>query len=395
MLKSILRSNIFQKSIKLILLVHEAIDKGLLLFISTIIAILMANSKFVDLYYGFIEQSFEISLGKRSFILSVHEWINEFFMSIFFLLVSIDIKCEVIDGNLKNRSQRILPIISAFFGVIFPVLIYILFNYKDEFAMRAWAVPATTDIAFSLGAFMIFCKGLPSDLKTFLIALAIVDDLIAITIVALFYKSTLQLKYLFYIIICCVVLYIFNRKKVSSLQAYMITGTFLWYFFFKSGVHSTISGVILGFFVPLKTVDNLSLKNLKRVLSLHINYFILPLFAFANSGISLSLVNMKSLCHPIVLGITFGLMVGKTIGISLTVYVLNFFKVVSFPRNVKIKHYYYVSILCGIGFTMSLFISLIAFSNDILYLELIKLGIVLGSVTSIIVVIVLIKIFKH
>ncbi|WP_236869638.1 Na+/H+ antiporter NhaA [Candidatus Bandiella numerosa] len=385
-----------QRLVNFALLCHQAFSKGLLLFSCTVLAIIIANTKFASLYHRFIEQNFQISLGSSSFSLSIHAWINEFLMALFFLVVGMEIKREMIDGHLKSKSQRILPIVAACFGVIFPVLIYIAFNYHDEIAMQAWAIPAATDIAFALGVFAVFGRKLPLALRVFLTALAIIDDLIAVIIIALFYSGTLYLSYFIPITLCCLLLYLLNRAKISALEPYLIIGIFMWYFFFKSGIHSTISGVILGMFIPVKVSNNnFPLKRLEKVLAPYVEYLILPLFAFSNSGICFGSINLASLHHSVVMGIVLGLLVGKTFGISLAVHILKALKIIILPENVQMKHYYYISVLCGIGFTMSLFIALIAFENNLIYLELAKIGIILGSLISTIAVVVLMKIFKE
>ncbi len=377
------------------ILLHKAVNKGLLLFGSTLMAILVANSSFTTLYSRFIEQNFQISFDHNSFSLSVYQWINEFLMSIFFLVVAMTIKREMIEGHLKSTSQRIFPIIAACFGVILPVVIYIAFNYKDAIAIRGWATPAATDVAFALGIFTIFGKSLPITLRVFITALAIIDDLIAVIIITLFYSGSLHFEYCIPIIICCILLYFLNQLKLSILAPYLIIGIFMWYCFFKSGIHSTISGVMLGIFIPLKISNhNLPLKKLKKILTPPVEYFILPLFAFSNSGIHLQLINFESFYHPVVLGIALGLFIGKTLGISFVVYILKNLKIISFTGHVPIKYYYYVSMLCGIGFTMSLFISSIAFANHLIYLDLAKVGIILGSLISTVLAIILMKILK-
>ena len=385
-----------QRLVNFAFLFHQAVNKGLLLFSCTVLAIIIANTKFASLYHHFLEQNFQISLGSNSFSLSIHAWINEFFMAFFFLVVGMEIKREMIDGHLKSKSQRILPIVAACFGVIFPILIYIAFNHHDEIAMQAWAIPAATDIAFALGVFAVFGRKLPLTLRVFLTALAIIDDLIAIIIIALFYSNTLYLGYFIPIALCCILLYLLNRAKVSALEPYLIIGIFMWYFFFKSGIHSTISGVILAMFIPLKVSNNdFPLKRLEKILIPYVEYLILPLFAFSNSGICFGSINLASLHHSVVMGIVLGLLVGKTFGISLAVHILKALKIIILPENVQMKHYYYISVLCGIGFTMSLFIALIAFENNSIYLELAKIGIIFGSLISTIVAIVLMKIFKE
>lgn len=384
-----------KKLIDFALLFHQAVNKGLLLFSSTIFALIIANSQFSDIYHHIIETKFSLSFGDESFSLSIHHWVNEFLMSLFFLVVGMEIKREMIEGHLMTREQRIMPVIAACFGVICPVLIYIAFNYKDNIAMKSWAIPAATDIAFALGVFAIFGKNLPIVLRVFLAALAIIDDLIAVIIIALFYSGNLELGYFIPIIMCCLLLYLLNKSNISSLVPYIIIGLFLWYFFFQSGIHSTISGVLLGMFVPLKIKGNSCLlKKLEKYLAPYVAYIILPLFAFSNSGVKLTDVNLEMLLNPVVMGIVVGLFVGKTVGISASVYFMRFFKIISFPKGVKMKHYLSIAALCGIGFTMSLFIALIGFDGNPEHLRLAKLGVLLGSLLSSIVAIIMMKMTK-
>ena len=384
-----------KRLINFALLFHEAVNKGLLLIGSTLLAIILANSQFSHLYNNFVEQDLAISLGKASFSLSIHGWVNDFLMAIFFLAVGMEIKREMMDGHLTTKEQRILPVVSACFGVIFPVLIYIAFNFNDNVAMQAWATPAATDIAFALGVFAILGRRLPVALRVFLTALAIIDDLIAVIIIALFYAGPLQLEYFPPIMLCCLLLYLFNRSRLISLAPYLLVGMFMWYFFFKSGIHSTISGVLLGAFIPLKiSKDSYPLKRLEKILTPYVAYLILPLFAFSNSGVNLGNIHFETLFHPVVLGIVLGLFVGKTVGISCSVHILQKLRVISISQNISIRHFYFVSILCGIGFTMSLFIALIAFENNPIYFEFAKVGIILGSVLSVAVATITMKFFQ-
>ena len=383
-----------QKLTSFILLLHKVIDSNFLLLYGAIASIVVANSKFSILYHDFMKQNFQISFGNNFFSLSIQEIINELLMSIFFLVIGMEIKREITDGHLKTKSQRTLPILAACSGVIFPIIIYTIFNYQDKIAIKGWAIPAATDIAFALSVFIIFGKKLPITLRIFITALAIIDDVISMIIITAFYSGTIRLEYLVLIILCCVVLYIFNRLNVSSLEFYLVIGLISWYCFFKSGIHSTISGIILGIFIPFKSSEDHSpLKKLEKILTPYVQYFILPLFAFANSGISLTSVKLGSFCHPVILGIVFGLFIGKTLGISFAVYVLKFFHLISFSDNITMKQYCYAGMLCGIGFTMSLFISSIAFAHHFVYFELAKVGITFGSLISVILVIVLMKIF--
>jgi NhaA family Na+:H+ antiporter len=384
-----------RKLVDFALLFHKAVDKGFLLFGSAILGLIIANSHFSHLYHHFLEQTLSIPFGPNGFSLSIHHWINDLLMSIFFLIVGMEIKREMSDGHLVTKEQRILPIVAASFGVAFPVLIYIAFNFQDDIAMKAWAAPATTDIAFALGVFAIFGRKLPATLRVFLTALAIIDDLIAVIIIALFYSGPLQLFYFLPIALCYMLLYLLAKYKVASLISYLLIGIFMWYFFFQSGIHPTISGVLLGMFIPMKDSSNKSpLKNLERILTPYSAYLILPLFAFSNSGIDFSNVTFGSLLHPVVLGIIFGLLIGKTFGISLSVHLLQKLRIVSLPNNIKMKHFYYVSILCGIGFTMSLFIALIAFELHSEYLEFAKIGIIFGSILAAIITPIAMKVFK-
>ena len=383
-----------QKLRSLILFIHKAIDSSFLLLYSAIASIVAVNSKFSILYYDFMKQSFQISCGNNSFSLSIQEIINELLMSIFFLVIGMEIKREIIDGHLKTTSQRTLPILAACFGVIFPIIIYTIFNYQDKIAIKGWAIPAATDIAFALSVFIIFGKKLPITLRIFITALAIIDDFISMIIITAFYSGTLRVEYFALITLCCALLYLFNRLNVSSLELYLVMGLISWYCFFKSGIHSTISGIILGIFIPFKISEYHSpLKKLEKILTPYVQYFILPLFAFVNSGISLTSVKLGSFCHPVILGIVFGLFIGKTLGISFAVYILKFLHLTSFPDNITMKQYCYAGMLCGIGFTMSLFISSIAFADHFIYFELAKVGIIFGSLISIISVVALMKIF--
>ena len=386
---------IVKKFIDILFFLHSRVNKGALLFISAILAVIVSNSKFSYLYYSLIGQDLSLSLGSSTFSFSLHQWTNEFLMAIFFLVVGMEIKKEMVVGSLKSRSQRIVPIIAACFGVIFPILIYIFFNYQDKVAMKAWAIPAATDIAFALGVFTIFNKNIPPTLRLLLIAIAVIDDLIAIVIIAFFYTRALHLEYFIPIIVCCISLYLLNRVKVFSMAIYLIIGVFMWYCFLRSGIHSTISGVVLSIFIPLKiSNDHFPVKKIEKLLLPYVEYLILPLFVFVNSGISLTLMNFNSLLHPVVLGIALGLFVGKAFGIFVPIYIFKALKIITLQDDIKVKHYGYISILCGIGYTMSLFVGLIAFEHNVLYLELAKTGIIAGSILSSIVVITLMKIFK-
>ena len=372
----------FKKRIRqLSILFNQAAEKGIFLIVAALVGAILANSdQFSDLYDNLLTTYVSIGFGYEKFSFSFLHFINDFLMAIFFLLIGMEIKKEVVDGHLATWRQRSLPLIAATGGMVVPILIYAIFNYNSSAAMKGWAIPGATDIAFALGMLALFGKGLPVSLRVFLTALAIIDDLFAVVIIALFYSNDISNYYLGLAFILIGLLFLFNRMEVFSLLIYMTAGIFLWYFFYKSGVHATVGGVILGFLIPIGDGVVSPLKHLEHCLEKFVAFIILPLFAFANCGIELN--GGIALDNRIVLGVALGLLFGKQIGVMLSSYFSVRFGFAYLPKNASWMQFYGVSILCGIGFTMSLFIGLLAFEQNPSELNYAKLGIVIGSLFS-------------
>lgn len=354
---------------------------GILLVIAATIALIIANSPANDFYQSFLHTY----VGG----LSIAHWINDGFMAVFFLLIGLEVKRELMEGALQSKETAIFPAIAAVGGMLFPALIYAAFNINDPEAIGGWAIPAATDIAFALGIMSLLGNRVPVSLKVFLLALAIIDDLGVIVIIALFYTTDLSTAALGVGFIATAALFIMNMKKVTHIGAYLIVGIILWVAVLKSGVHATLAGVLIGFAIPLqgKKVNGEEqaspLKTLEHALHPYVAYFILPLFAFANSGISLAGVSLAGLTSNMPVGIALGLLLGKPLGISLFCYLSIKLKLAQLPEGVNFKQICAVSVLCGIGFTMSIFISSLAFVGMGAEFETYsRLGILIGSTTA-------------
>ncbi|WP_028023848.1 Na+/H+ antiporter NhaA [Enterovibrio calviensis] len=350
---------------------------GLVLIVAAILAIVIANSPLQPLYDGAL----------HSYIagLSVAHWINDGLMAIFFLLIGLEVKRELIEGALNTKEKAIFPAIAAVGGMLAPALVYLAFNYSDPVTVNGWAIPAATDIAFALGVMALLGKRVPLSLKVFLLALAIIDDLGVIVIIALFYSSDLSVTALTVAFISTAVLFIMNSKNVTGVKWYLIVGAILWFSVLKSGVHATLAGVVLGFAIPLSGgKDGKSpLKTLEHAIHPYAAFLILPLFAFANAGVSLEGVSLASLTNMLPLGIALGLLIGKPLGIFTFSWIAVKTGVAKLPENVDFKQVFAVSLLCGIGFTMSIFISSLAFVGvDQSYITFSRLGILIGSTVS-------------
>lgn len=306
-------------------------------------------------------------------------------MSLFFLLVTLEVKRELLVGELNSLAKGLLPFIAAIGGMLLPAAIYLSLNMNHSVAARGWAIPTATDIAFALAILMLLRSYVPSSLKTFLAALAIIDDLGAIIIIAIFYTHNLQFLYVSLALLCVLILFIFNRVGITRYFLYFIMGIILWLFILKSGIHSTIAGVILGFFIPLKSSkENYSpLKRLEHYLQPWVAYGVVPLFALANTGLSFSDVKLSDLFHSVTLGILLGLFIGKQLGIFLACWIAIKARLAKLPDAINWSHLYGVSVICGIGFTMSLFIGDLSFKNyQMNYGNLVKLGVLSGSILS-------------
>ncbi len=357
---------------------------GLVLLFAAVLALIISNGDLNELYFSTLEKY--ITLGTKEFglKLSVLHWINDVFMAIFFFFVSLEIKREFLQGELSNPKQALLPIIGAIGGMAVPALFYIAVNYSDSTTLNGWAIPSATDIAFSLGVLSLLGKRVPVSLKVFLTALAIIDDLGAIVIIAFFYSGSIKIKYLVLMLVSVIVLTMLNKFKIRNFLPYLIVGIFLWDFTHQSGVHATIAGVILALTIPHNIKNNKEslLLKLEHALSPYVAFGIMPVFAFANAGVSLEGLTFASLLNPVPLGIVLGLFFGKQIGVFLLSYIAVKLKFADMPNNSTWPALYAVSILTGIGFTMSLFVGNLAFVNNMEYMDGVKIGVLTGSLLS-------------
>ena len=359
-------------------------SSGFILFFAAVLALFISNGNFSDQYFSILQKY--ITLGTESFglKLSIIHWINDVLMAIFFFLVSLEIKREFIQGELSNPKQALLPIIGAVGGMLVPALFYIFINFSDSTTLKGWAIPSATDIAFSLGVLSLLGKRVPVSLKVFLTALAIIDDLGAIVIIAFFYSGNVQLIYLALMLVAIIALIILNKFKINTFLPYLIVGILLWDFTHQSGIHATIAGVLLALTIPhnKKNSKKSLLLKLEHNLSPYVAFGIMPLFAFANAGVSLEGLTFASLLSPVPLGIVSGLFFGKQIGVFLFSYISVKLKFAEKPSNSSWGSFYAVSILTGIGFTMSLFVGNLAFANDLQYIDGVKIGVLVGSLMS-------------
>ncbi|GIU10034.1 MULTISPECIES: Na+/H+ antiporter NhaA [unclassified Shewanella] len=352
---------------------------GILLIIAAVLAMIVANSPAGDAYQSF--------LGSYVMGLSISHWIDDALMVLFFLLIGLEVKRELLEGALKSREEAIFPAIAAIGGMLAPALVYVSFNYADAEALKGWAIPAATDIAFALGIMALLGNRVPIALKVFLLALAIIDDLGVVLIIALFYTSDLSILALLVSLIAVAILVIMNVKGVTKLSAYLFVGFILWAAVLKSGVHATLAGVILGFIIPLKGDINKEghspLKRLEHGLHPYVAFLVLPIFAFASAGISLKGISLADLTSMLPLGVALGLLIGKPLGIYTFSWAAVKLGWAKLPKGVEFSHIFAVSILCGIGFTMSIFISGLAFADaSAEYDTLARLGILIGSTIS-------------
>ncbi|MBF9000680.1 MULTISPECIES: Na+/H+ antiporter NhaA [Vibrio] len=350
---------------------------GVLLVIAAIIAMFVANSPLAKAYSS--------TLHTYVFGMSLSHWINDGLMAVFFLLIGLEVKRELMVGALKSKETAIFPAIAAVGGMLAPALIYSLFNMQDPQAIQGWAIPAATDIAFALGIMALLGSRVPTSLKVFLLALAIIDDLGVVVIIALFYSSDLSTVALAVGFAMTALLFLLNAKKVTHLAPYLIVGAILWVAVLKSGVHATLAGVVIGFAIPLKGEkgEHSPLKHLEHALHPYVAYGILPLFAFANAGISLAGVSLSGLASTLPMGVALGLFIGKPLGIFTFCWVALKTGLAKMPDRVQLKQIFAVSVLCGIGFTMSIFISSLAFGTALeSYDTYARLGILMGSTSA-------------
>ena len=357
---------------------------GLVLLFAAIIALTISNSNLSELYFSTLNKYLFIGINDFGLKLSVIHWINDALMAIFFFFVTLEIKREFLQGELSNIKQALLPIIGAVGGMLIPALIYVFINFGDNETLNGWAIPSATDIAFSLGVLSLLGKRVPLSLKVFLTALAIIDDLGAIVIIALFYSGDLSVKYLTLMLLAFVILLLINKFNIKKFLPYLIVGIFLWDFTHNSGIHATIAGVLLAMTIPhrKKEKDFSLLIKIEHAISPYVAFGIMPLFAFANAGVSLEGLSFSSLLDKVPLGILLGLFIGKQLGVFVFSYIAIKMKIAQMPSNTSWYNFYGVGILTGIGFTMSLFVGNLAFAENIQYMDGVKIGVLTGSLLS-------------
>ncbi len=359
---------------------------GIILVFAAILAMVIANSP-LDKFYGLLlDLPVEIRIGPLLIAKPLLLWINDGLMAVFFFLVGLELKREIMEGELSDPSSIVLPALGALGGMAVPAIIYSWINWSDAIAIKGWAIPAATDIAFALGILLLLGNRISTSLKIFLVSIAIIDDIGAIVIIAVFYTSDLSVNSLFIALSLIPALYILNRKNVTSVMPYIFIGLIMWTAVLKSGVHATLAGVLVAFFIPIKSNENPErspLKELEHDLHTVVAFGVLPVFAFANAGISLEGVGIDYILHPVPLGIAAGLFLGKQLGVFGFCWIGVKLGFASLPKGMDLVHLYGVSLLCGVGFTMSLFIGSLAFEEidvNLLFDE--RLGIIIGSLLS-------------
>lgn len=361
---------------------------GIVLMVAAALAMIVANSPAAGLYGVFLDTPVEVRVGALQIAKPLFLWVNDGLMAIFFFLVGLELKREILDGELSRPANILLPAFGAVGGIVVPVGIYVCLNAGDASAMQGWAVPAATDIAFALGILTLLGTRVPTSLKVFLVSLAIFDDLGAIIIIAIFYSGDLSTAALIVAAGCIALLGIMNKRGVSSTSTYVLVGVVMWIAVLKSGVHATLAGVVLAAFIPVrdrKNPERSPLRELENDLHSVVAFGVLPLFAFVNAGINLSGMSFGDLLHPVPFGIASGLFLGKQLGIFAMCFVAIKLGLASMPKGANWGSLYGVSVLCGVGFTMSLFVGSLAFENSPLDTAVIideRLGIIVGSLLS-------------
>ncbi|WOH38307.1 Na+/H+ antiporter NhaA [Thalassotalea fonticola] len=359
---------------------------GIILMMAAVLAMISANTSLDHYYNLFLDTPVEVRVGPLEVAKPLLLWINDGLMAVFFFLVGLELKRELIEGELADKRNIILPGVGAIGGMLIPALVYVYFNYDDPEAINGWAIPAATDIAFALGVLTLLGSRVPTSVKIFLTSLAIFDDIGAIIIIACFYTDDISLTSLIIVACCLPILYLLNRNKVEARSLYMVIGLIMWVAMLKSGVHATLSGVLVALFIPLRSETNPDyspLKSLEHDLHSVVAFIVLPVFAFANAGISLKGVGIEDVMHSVPVGIALGLLIGKQVGVFGFCWLAIKLKFTELPSGMNWKTLYGTAALCGIGFTMSLFIGSLTFEAtglDKLFDE--RLGIIVGSLIS-------------
>jgi NhaA family Na+:H+ antiporter len=359
---------------------------GIVLALAAVLALVISNSPWAEAYQRFIQSPGELRIGGDALALSkpLLVWVNDLWMAVFFFLVGLEIKREFVEGELASRSQAVLPAVAALGGMAVPALLYAAINHADPLALRGWAIPSATDIAFAIGIVTLLGSRVPSSLKVFLTAVAIIDDLGAIVVIALFYTQQLSLPMLAAAGICLLALLALNRAGVARIDVYVLVGLLLWLCVLKSGVHATLAGVATALFVPMRDRHGASpLQAVEHGLHPWVAFLVLPVFAFVNAGVSLQGLSFAALLEPIPLGIAGGLLLGKAVGVFGTSWLLIRLGFAERPAGADWQQFFGVCVLCGIGFTMSLFIGGLAFAGlDAAYETQVKLGVLSGSLLA-------------
>ncbi len=367
--------------------IHKESASGILLISATILALILSNTFISPLYQSFLHIPVAIRVGALHLDKSLYHWVNDGLMAIFFLLIGLEVKREILEGHLSSLNQAALPGIAAIGGMLVPAIFYLAFNADNSIAIRGWAIPTATDIAFALAILSLLGSRVPLSLKVFLMALAIIDDLGAIVIIAVFYTAELYTTSIVIALVCLVLLIMLNKFGVIKKAAYFIIGTILWISVLKSGVHATLAGVALAFTIPLKAKDERGqtvspLKEIEHGLHFWVAFLILPLFAFVNAGVNFTDISLRQMSGPVPLGIMLGLFLGKQLGVFGFSWVAIKLKLAKLPAGSNWRQLYGVSVLTGIGFTMSLFIVSLAFADDTLFQYTDKLAILAASFMS-------------
>lgn len=359
---------------------------GIILFIMAVLALILDNSHFAPLYQAIFQMPLIVQVGTVSVEISLHKIINDGLMAIFFLLVGLELKREFVVGELADFSRVLLPGVAAIGGMLIPAIIYVIVNIHQPDALRGWAIPVATDIAFALGVLSLFGARVSEGLKLFLMALAIFDDVGAIIIIAIFYTSTLSWAAIAGAVFTLGLLWLLNRLKVAKLSPYLILGFFLWLFVLKSGIHATVAGVLLAFMIPLHKPEKSKVTLLQQLIEfLHprVAYLIIPLFAFANAGVSFTGISPHAFLEGVTLGTLLGLFVGKQLGVFSFAWAMVKLGWARLPKNTGWLELYGIALICGIGFTMSLFLGTLAFENGMSErMVQVRLGVLAGSLLS-------------
>jgi NhaA family Na+:H+ antiporter len=359
---------------------------GIILMFAAALALIVVNSPLEPYYALLLDTPVIVQIGELEVDKPFLLWVNDGFMAVFFFLVGLELKREFIEGELSDRRNIILPGVGAIGGMAVPALIYVYFNWGDETAMAGWAIPAATDIAFALGILSLLGSRVPTSLKVFLTSLAIFDDIGAVIIIAIFYTNNISQRALVVVAICVVILFFVNRRNTASKSVYITLGIIMWIATLKSGVHATLAGVVLAMFIPMDSKhspESSPLKEIEHDLHTIVAFFILPIFAFVNAGIPLIGIGIEDLLHNVALGIALGLFVGKQLGIFGLCWIAIQLGLTRLPKGISWTSLYGAAALCGVGFTMSLFIGSLAFEEtgvNLLFDE--RLGIIEGSLLS-------------